>query len=278
MRYLLYFLRRHYIYFLFLSLETITLLLLFNNNEYQNNALASVSNGVAGSVLNLSSNVSDYFSLRRVNRILAEDNAKLHSNRSEAFYRADTASFYQHDTLYQLEYRYISAKVISNTTNKRNNFLMLNKGRKQGLQNHMGVIMGDRTVGQVVSVSEHFCWVMSLLNKDSRISGKFKKNNQLVNIEWNGGDYRFGEVKEIPKHVVIQKGDTIITSGNSDIFPEGLLIGTIETFTVAQEENFNHATVKFATDFNSLSFVEVLIDLMRQEKEDLKKSFENKGK
>ena len=275
MRYLLYFLRKQYIYFLFLALEAISLLLLFNKNDYQNSALTAVSNGFAGSVLNISSNVSDYFSLRRVNQILAEDNASLHSNRSEAFYKADTASFYQHDTLYKLEYRYISAKVINNSTNKRNNFLMLNKGHRQGIENHMGVIIGDRIVGQVVSVSDHFCWVMSLLNKDSRISGKFKKNNQLVNIEWGGGNYQIGEVKEIPKHVVIRKGDTIITSGNSDIFPEGLLIGTIENFTIAQEENFNHATIRFATDFNSLSFVEVLIDMMRKEKTDLKNSFKS---
>ena len=273
MRYLLYFLRKHYIYFLFLVLEVISLLMLFNNNAYQNSALASLSNGFAGTVLNISSNISEYFSLRRVNRILAEDNAKLHSTRSEAFYKADTNSFFQNDTLYKLEYRYIAARVISNSTNKRNNFIMLNKGRRQRIENHMGVIMGDRIVGQVVSVSEHFCWVMSLLNKDSRISGKFKKNNQLVNIEWNGGSYQLGDVKEIPKHVVIQKGDTIITSGNSDIFPEGLLIGTIENYTIAQEENFNYASIRFATDFNSLSFVEVLIDLMRKEKEDLKNSF-----
>jgi rod shape-determining protein MreC len=250
-------------------------LLLFNNNDYQNSAVTYVSKGVAGSVLNLSNNVSEYFSLRRVNRILAEDNAKLHSNRSEAFYKADTESFYHNDTLYKLEYRYISAKVINNSTNKRNNFLMLNKGHRQGLENHMGVIMGDRIVGQVVSVSDHFCWVMSLLNKDSRISGKFKKNNQLVNIEWGGGNYQVGAVKEIPKHVVIHKGDTVITSGNSDIFPEGLLIGTIENFTITQEENFNYATIRFSTDFNSLSFVEVLIDILRKEKTDLKNSFKN---
>jgi len=150
---------------------------------------------------------------------------------------------------------------------------MLSKGKKQKVENHMGVIVGNRIVGQVVSVSEHFSWVMSLLNKDSRISGKFKKNDQLVNIEWNGGSYRIGDVKEIPKHVVIEKGDTIITSGNSDIFPEGLLIGTIDEFTISQDENFNKAQILFSTDFNSLSYVEVIIDLMRKEKEELKASF-----
>jgi rod shape-determining protein MreC len=127
-----------------------------------------------------------------------------------------------------------------------------------------------------VGVSKHFSWVMSVLNKDSRISGKFKKNDQLVNIEWNGGSYRYGTVKEIPKHFEIKKGDTIITSGNSEIYPEGFLIGTIEDFTIAQDDNFNSATILFATDFNSLGYVEVVIDMMRKEKEDLKASFHTK--
>ena len=275
MQYLLYFLRKHYFYFLFLALEALSLVLLFNYNAYQNSAVADVSSGFAGSVLNFSSGISEYFSLARVNRILAEDNSRLHSKRPEAFYKADTNTYYIKDTLYMLEYKYISAKVISNSTNKRNNFLMLNKGWKDGIQNHMGVIIGNRIVGQVVSVSEHFSWVMSILNKDSRISGKFKKNDQLVNVEWNGGNYRKGTVKEIPKHVPVRKGDLIITSGNSDIFPEGLEIGKIDDYTIAQDENFNYATITFSTDFNSLSYVEVVIDMMRQEKEMLKNSFKS---
>jgi rod shape-determining protein MreC len=152
---------------------------------------------------------------------------------------------------------------------------MLNKGWKDGIQNHMGVIIGNRIVGQVVSVSEHFSWIMSVLNKDSRISGKFKKNDQLVNVEWDGGNYRKGSVREIPKHVPIRKGDLIITSGNSDIFPEGLEIGKINDYTIAQDENFNYATILFSTDFNSLSYVEVVIDMMRQEKDMLKNSFKS---
>lgn len=275
MRYLLYFFRKHYYYFLFVALEAISLVLLINNNPYQNSALSMVSGGIAGSVLEGYNSVFEYFSLSRVNRILAEDNARMHSNRMEAFYKADTNTFFRNDTIFKLEYKYISARVISNSTHKRNNFLMLNKGKDQGIEIHMGVIIGNRIVGQVVSVSRNFSWVMSLLNKDSRISGKFKKNDQLVNIEWGGGNYRRGEVREIPKHVQIMKGDTIITSGNSDIFPLGLLIGTIENYTIAQDDNFNNATMNFATDFNSLSYVEVVIDLMRQEKENLKNSFKS---
>jgi rod shape-determining protein MreC len=247
--------------------------LLVNNNEFQKSSLFSVSNNLTGGINSMFSNISEYFSLRKTNSVLIEEMARLHSRIPEAFYVTDKNVFYKKDSIVRLEYKYISAKVISNSTNKRNNFLMINKGSKHGILNHMGVIIGNKVIGQVVGVSPHFSWIMSLLNKDSRVSGKFKKNDQLVNVEWDGVNYRIGLVKEIPKHIRMVKGDTIITSGNSDIFPEGLLIGTITDFTIATDENFNHGKIKFSNDFNSVGYVEVVVDLMRQEKEALKSSF-----
>jgi rod shape-determining protein MreC len=272
MRNLFQFLRRYYFVFLFLFLEALALTLFFNYNEFQGNVIYSATNSLTGSVDNLFRNISEYFSLRKTNRTLIEELAKLHSRLPEAFYKTDTVSNIFRDTYSGTEYRYISARVISNSTNKRNNFLMINKGSLHGIENHMGVIIGNRIVGQVVSVSPHFSWIMSVLHKDSRISAKFKKNNQLVTVEWPGGNYKAGEVKEIPRHVAIIKGDTIITSGNSEIFPEGILIGTIDRYTIAEDENFNYARILFSTDFNSLGYVEVVVDLMRKEKEELKAS------
>ncbi|HNY00992.1 MAG TPA: rod shape-determining protein MreC [Bacteroidales bacterium] len=273
MRNLFLFFRQHYFYFLFLLMETVSLVMFFNYNEFQKSALYSVSNSVSGAVNDLFSGISEYFGLRRTNRVLIEEMARLHSRIPEALYATDLKIYEKKDSVVRLEYKYISAKVISNSTNKRNNFLMLNKGSLHGIANHVGVIIGNKIVGQVVSVSPHFSWVMSMLNKDSHISGKFRKNNQLVNVEWNGGNYRKGQVREIPKHIRMVVGDTIITSGNSDIFPEGLLIGTISSFRIAPDENFNNGEILFATDFNSLGYVEVVIDMMRKEKDELRSSF-----
>ncbi|MEI7980880.1 MAG: rod shape-determining protein MreC, partial [Bacteroidota bacterium] len=273
MRNLFVFLRKHYFYFLFLLLESLSLFLLTGYNEFQKSSLYSASHVISGSVNNIFSSISEYFSLRKTNKVLVEELAKLHSRLPEAFYKTDAINKNRKDSVISLEYKYISAKVISNSTNKRNNFLMINKGNIHGIQNHMGVIIGNKIVGQVVSVSPHFSWIMYILNKDSRVSGKFRKNNQLVNIEWHGGNYRKGQVTEIPKHIVMVNGDTIITSGNSDIFPEGLMIGTICGFKNAQDENFNNGEILFSTDFNSLGYIEVVVDMMRKEKEKLKASF-----
>lgn len=273
MRNLFLFCRRYYFYFLFFLLEGISLSLFFNYNEFQGSVLYSAANSVSGSVNALFRNISEYLSLKKTNKVLIEEMAKLHARLPEAFYKTDANINFFHDTLSGIEYKYIGAKVISNSTNKRNNFLMINKGKLHGIENHMGVIIGNKIVGQVVSVSSHFSWIMSVLNKNSRISAKFKKNNQLVTVEWTGGNYRIGLVKEIPRHVIITKCDTIISSGNSEIFPEGILIGTINDYTIAEEENFNYATILFTTDFNSLGYVEVVVDLMRKEKEELRASF-----
>lgn len=275
MRNLFLFLREHYFYFLFFFLEILSLILLFNFNDFQGSSLYGISNALTGTVNSTYNGISEYFTLKQTNKVLIEELAKLHSRMPDAYYKSDLNVYYKKDTIVKLEYRYISAKVISNSTNKRNNFLMINKGSMHGIKNHMGVVIGNRLVGQVVGVSPHFSWIMSMLNKDSHVSGKFKKNNQLVNVEWNGGSYRKGQVKEIPKHIVMVKGDTIITSGNSNIFPEGLLIGTISGFNVPKDENFNNGELVFATDFNSLGYVEIVVDLLRDEKESLKASFKS---
>ena len=120
MRNLYLFFRKHYFYFLFLLLETVSLVLLFRYNEFQNAAVYTASEQLAGSVASLTRNITEYFSLKSTNRVLTEEIALLQSRMPEAFYKADTNIFYVSDTMYRSEYRYIAARVISNTTNKRN--------------------------------------------------------------------------------------------------------------------------------------------------------------
>ena len=148
------FLRKNYFYFLFFLLESASLALLVNHNDFQKSQLCSVSAGITGGVNSLLSNITEYFSLRKTNEVLVEELARLHSRIPEAFYVSDKNVFYRKDTIVMLEYKYLSAKVISNSTNKRNNFLMINKGTKHGIVNHMGVVIGNTVVGQVVSVSD----------------------------------------------------------------------------------------------------------------------------
>ena len=146
---------------------------------------------------------------------------------------------------------------------------MINKGRSDSIEPEMGVISSTGLVGIVVGVSDNYAYVMSLLHHNSRISAQIKMNGQLVNVIWPGTNYLFGEVIDIPSHITLSKSDTIITSGNSLIFPEGINIGTVTTQSKSADKALGKAELRFATDFNSLHFVYAIRNLKLQEQQQL---------
>jgi rod shape-determining protein MreC len=209
--------------------------------------------------------VSEYFSLRKTNVELARENLELRQRLRSSFYIPDTGSYVRRDSLF----RYTYARVIRNTVNKQKNYIMINKGKHHGLDRDMGVITASGVVGIVVEVTDHYARIMSVLHIQNKINARIKKNRHLGNIEWDGKDYRTGLLTDIPSHVSLQAGDTIITSGNSLIFPEGLVIGTVEEFNPRSSDKFNTARVRFSVDYNSLHHVLIITNLMKDELEQL---------
>jgi rod shape-determining protein MreC len=275
MRNLIAFIIRYHFFLLFLLLEVFSFVLIANSTYYQRASILNTSNHITGAVYDAFDNVTDYLSLRKTNQILSEENARLRKATRLSFLTADTNSFFVNDTIYKLRYSYIAAKVIHNSVNKRNNYLMLNKGRKQGIDKDMAVITSNGIVGTVVSVSNDFCWVMSVLNKHTKISGRIKKNNQMGTIIWEGKDFTSGTLSDIPAHVKIAKGDTIVTSGFSHIFPAGILVGTILDFRVEQGDHFYVIPFRFSVDYNSLDYVYIVKNLMQEEEEKLENSIQD---
>ena len=265
MRNLIAFVIRYHYFLLFLILEAFSFVLIANSTYYQQASILNTSNRITGTVYSAFNNVTDYFSLRKTNYILSEENARLRKATSLSFLKADTNSFFVNDTINKLRYTYIAAKVINNSVNRRNNYIMLNKGRKQGIDKDMAVITSNGIVGTVVSVSDNFSWVMSVLNKHTKISGRIKKNNQMGTIIWEGKDFSVGTLSDIPAHVKIAKGDTIVTSGFSYIFPAGIFVGTIKDFRVEQGDHFYVIPFNFGVDYNSLDYVYVVKDLSKKE-------------
>ena len=253
MRNLLDFLSKYSFFFLFLILEVICFILIYNNNYFQRSRVISTTNALTGNANAAFDDISSYLSLKSANRQLAKENAFLRSQMKRfekipdslhAFYAGSPA-------------RYISAKVISNSVQKRNNFFMLDKGSDHGIRKDMGVITTEGIVGIIIDVSRNFSSGISILHKDAKISGRIKKNQHLVNVSWNGRDYRTGMLEDIPTHVDLQRGDTILTSGNSHIFPEGIMIGTVEEVH-STEQLFKTADIRFAVDYNRLYYTYVI--------------------
>lgn len=269
MRNLFRFILRYYFFFLFLLLETVAVLMVIQHQHYQRAFFASSANQVAGRFYKLSAGITDYFSLRRVNKQLAEENARLLHFTTESFLKTDRQIFSFRDTLYNRSFEYINAEVINNSISRRDNFLTISKGKRHGIKPDMGVITFNGLVGIVASVSENFSSVISLLHKDVQISARLAKNYHIGTLLWEGYDYKKASLTYIPTHVELNVGDTIVSSGFSVIFPANILIGTISDFEIRPGDNFYTAEVELALDFNSLKYVQVVRNLMQDELQEL---------
>jgi rod shape-determining protein MreC len=269
MRNLFNFIIRHYFVFLFLVLQVVAFLLIVQNHHYQRSFLVNSSNFLAGNIYNTRTNIAHYFSLAKTNRHLAEANSELFRYMQGSYLKTDQQVFNFRDTLYQVQFSYINAKVINNSVINRNNYITLNKGRIHGIRQDMGVITHNGVIGIVKDVSNNFSSVLSFLHSDIQISAKIKKNNHMGTIIWEGYDYRKASMLYIPTHLELNVGDTIITSGFSHIFPEGVLIGTISDFEIRRGDNFFTIELDLACDFNNLEFVQVVKNIFRDEQIEL---------
>jgi rod shape-determining protein MreC len=272
MRNILAFIVRFHFLLLFIILEVVAITMLVNSTYYQQSAILNTGNAVTGKFYTSASNITSYFKLRRTNELLSIENSILRQGSEFSFLKNDTNSFWKSDTLYKQQYKYIVARVIHNSVGKRNNYIMLDKGKRFGIQKDMAVITPNGIAGTVVSVSENFSWVMSLLNKHTRVSARIPKNGQMGTVVWNGVDPSVGTLTDIPAHVKLLRGDTIVTSGFSNIFPSGLMLGTIKDFRVEQGEHFYLIPFTFSVDFNSLDYVYVVKNLMKEEQDQLKQT------
>lgn len=239
----------------------------FQHNNYQKVKYLNSSSAITGSVYNSFHSVIAYFELSKVNEELAAENARLRSQlQTEAselqVAELKTPAFVPSDSTL---FRFVSAKVINNSVNRPFNYITLNKGRKDGIQPDQGIISPSGIVGVVTHVSESYATGLSVLNQRWSVSAKLKKNGFLGSLIWNGDDYRFADLLEIPFHVELQTGDTLITSGYSSIFPEGVLIGTIYTFEKPEGENYYNISVQLTTNFKALSYVEVVENTNKEE-------------
>ena len=264
MRNLFAFLWKYQFVILFFILEVFSLVLLVNSYSYHKSVAFRITSEFSGKIYSAYSDITDYFSLKQQNERLAAENANLRNQLKSSFLVSDTSTIFI-DSLY----RAIPAKVISSSVNRPNNYIMVDKGKKQGVQPEMAVISSNGLVGFVVGVSDHYSYIMSALHKNTRLSASIVKNGQLVNVIWPGPDYRVGKVIDIPSHVHLVEGDTLVTSGNSMIFPQGIVIGTSIEQLESENKGLGNASLLFATDFNSLKNVYLIKNLMRTEQEQL---------
>jgi len=159
-----------------------------------------------------------------------------------------------------IRFRFIPAEVINNSVDRQSNYITLNKGREDGIKPEMGIVGPNGIVGIITNVSDHYATGPTVLNRRWRVSAKIKNSNYFGSLMWDGISYRTAQLNEIPYHVELKVGDTIITSGYSTVFPEGIMIGQIEDFDIGSGDSFYEIDVRLSTNFKTLTYVEVIQD------------------
>jgi len=256
---------RYHVVLLFVLLETLSLSMVVTYNNYQRATFFDSSNFITGTLFEKFSSFLQIFEFKQVNIKMAEENAVLRAALQERLLKYSPGTYHARDSIYlpriakdssvKVVYRFTTARVINNSINQQHNFITLNKGRHDGVKPDMGVIANGHVVGLVVNVSENFSTVISLLNSRWKISAKIKRNDYFGSLSWDGKDYRRVQLNEIPYHVPVQNGDTVVTTGYSSSFPEGLTIGTISDFSIGTGSNFYKIEVMLAADFKNLVVV-----------------------
>ncbi|MBR5147382.1 MAG: rod shape-determining protein MreC [Bacteroidales bacterium] len=257
---LLNFLKKYNNILLFLILEVLCIIMLVNNLPYQKRKLTKVGNAISGRFFKTKTNCTDYFSLKEENQLMVEHNAllmsQLYNSDNDDSVLIDSSSF---------EFRFIPAKVINNSVYNVNNYLLIDKGRRDGIEKDMGVICEKGVVGKVVNVTDNYASVISMLHPYTVVSARFTDNQHIANVTWGNRDYRFGTVNDIPLHLNLEKGDTLVTSGFSNIYPADIMVGTIEEMLESDSKDFNSAKIRFSTNFSTLRHVFVIENLHQAE-------------
>ena len=262
---------------MFLLLEIACSWFIVTNNNYQSAAFFNSSNQVVGNLLSSREAVTGFLALNKVNKNLVEENADLRLRLTEMERRFSESpdSLPKRPRSEFAVYFSLGAKVIKNSTRQTKNYLTINKGSKSGVAAGMAVINSDGVIGKVKSVSEHFATVISVLNPEVQTSSLILRNNTICTTKWQGKDPYQASVLYVPRHVLVQEGDSVVTSGYNAVYPPGVPIGIVSEVGISGDPTFYDITIDFIPEFNQLDYVYVIKNNLRDEKDLLESSLNN---
>jgi rod shape-determining protein MreC len=273
MRNLLNFLAKYNNFIIFLILEGISFYMLTTGNTYHNTQVVKGVRSLTRNIEEGINNTRTYFHLSDINRSLAYENAVLKNDLNLLKNKENVLFFSVSDTIYKQQYQFTSAEVINNSVTRQKNFFTLNKGSRQGVAVDMAITSGDGVAGVIVGCSRNYSIAMSLLNLDFKLSARLKSNGYFGSLGWDGKQYNYAVLSEIPQHVTFGIGDTVETTGYSAVFPEGIMIGTVSGFEKPGGD-FYKIRVLLKTDFRKLHFVTTIGNLKKAEEFELEKHFQ----
>ena len=258
MQNLLKILLRYSNFLVFIALEVAAFLLISMNNAYPRSSILSTANNFIAWQHAQISEIGGYFSLRSQNEQLAAENTALRNRICSMDSAKNNAPIH-----------YEQAKVVQMTTDQLHNYLTINRGSKDGIQSGQGVRNEDGVVGIVRTVGRNYSVVQPLINTLTNLSCRFVKNDYIGTLQWDGKDNRFALLTDVAAHMVVNPGDTIVTSGLSPVFPEGIPVGIVENSTLKEGASYYTIRVRLHTNFKRLKYVEVVQNADQNELEEL---------
>ena len=259
------FLAKYKHWFLFVALEVLSMVLLFRFNDYQGSVWFTSANYVTGMAYEATSKVTSYLSMGALNEKLTKRNVELEQQvreLSSKLYDKTKDSIYLQKGQYHFlsKFRLIQAKVVSNSLDRPDNFITINKGTWDGVRKDMGVACGNGVVGIVYMAGIHYAVVIPVLNSKSNISCSIQGRNYFGYLHWNGGASNMAYLDDVPRHAKFKLGDRIVTSGYSSVFPAGVLVGKIKHVYNSEDGLSYRLAVQLSTDFGNLRDVCVIDD------------------
>lgn len=265
---LIEFLRRIYVVLLFIAIEIMALSHYANSSYYTQAKILSRTHSIAGGLQSSIFGVKHFFTLRGENEALTQRIAELEGElaqyrgkQTDAATDALTMEGIAPDIAESLsQYRYTTARIISNSISRSRNLITLNRGFMHGVKSNMAVISPSGVmIGYVIGCSERYSVVLSVLNTDFRTSGKIVGDEHFGSISWSGKSPYKVEMNDLSKHADIEVGDEVVTAGLSHFFPEGIKIGYVEKYEINETQTSYHATIRLAADMTKLNNV-ILIE------------------
>lgn len=254
---------RNKTFLLFILLFSIALALTIQSHSYHRSKFINSANGLTGGVYGTFNSIDQYFNLKDENAILSEENKRL---REQLFNSANTSDSTYIDTTYSKgKYRVITADVYKNSYSLSNNYLTLNKGENDSIKEDFGVITSKGIIGIIDNTSQNYSTALSILNKRSKINAKLKSTNHIGSLTWNGKSPEYTQLIDVSKFAPVKIGDTIITGGQSTIFPEGIGIGIIDSFETDISGDTYNIQVKLFNDMTNIGTVYIVENLDRIE-------------
>ncbi len=251
----------------------VSCVLLFSRNAYQQSVYLTSTNKVASTTHSAASQVTGYFHITSFNESLQASNANLENEVLNLRHQIAELHTLLSDTLKTRvdveRFDYISASVINNSVRHPRNYFSINRGSIDGVKTGMGVVDQNGVVGIVNVTGPHTSRVISLLNQTQHFSVKIKDTNYIGSLSWKGDDPAVAYITEVPRHAKFHTGDTIVTSGYSTTFPEGIPVGTILNRIKGSDDNFFILKIKLNSDFRALSIVRIIQDDFKNELDSL---------